>query len=42
MVVDFLIMIVVVDVVVRIDGEDIRFAAIANMDRAYHAGKQFL
>ena len=37
MVVDFIIMIVVVDVVVRIDGEDVRFVAIASMAKEYHA-----
>ena len=39
MVVDF-IMVVVVDVVVRVDEEDIRFAAIASMGKEYHAIKK--
>lgn len=37
MVVDFLIMVVVVDVAVRVDGEDIRFVARASMGKGYHA-----
>lgn len=37
MVVDFLIIVVVVDVEVHIDGEDIRFVALANMRKEYHA-----
>ena len=39
MVVDFLV-VVVIDVLVRIDGGDIRFVAIANMLTGYHAGRE--
>jgi len=37
MVVDFIIMALVVDVEVRVDGEEIRFVAIASMGKGYHA-----
>jgi len=36
MVVDFFIIVVVIDVMVHIDGEDIRFVARANIKTAYH------
>ena len=39
MVVD-LIMVVVVDVMVLVDGEDIRFVAIASMSKEYHATRK--
>jgi len=41
MVVDFIIMAVVVDVEVRVDGEETRFVAIASMDKGYHASTEF-
>lgn len=40
MVVDFLIIVVVVDVVLRVDGENIRFVAIASMGKGYHASRK--
>ena len=33
-------MVVIADVVVRVDGEEIRFLAIANMPKDYHGGPQ--
>lgn len=37
MVVDFIIIVVGVDVVLRVDGEEIRFVARASMGKGYHA-----
>jgi hypothetical protein len=40
MVVDFIIMVVVIDVEVRVDGEDVRFVARASMGKGYHASRK--
>ena len=41
MVVDFIIMVVVVDVVVPVDGEEVRFVASASMSKGYHVRQKF-